>query len=581
MANEFGANLNVTTDQWAAIWQWMRRMQKAGYWLRASSNGTTKVVSDDPTAHAVLLPSNTANVGAAASITAVEVHPYGYLMTLMGLTGLVAPTVTGGNSEGCFLTISGAATGANNGTFQTYEIVSATSAKVLVRSGTPVAGDANNGAISWQEKDPVGSQTYTFGGAMWWVCFEGMETYQICFSSEPAGTFVSGEILTQATSGATGEFLGRVWDPLTSKGWMIVMPRMGAWNATNVITGGTSGATATPTAVHKFRRQFVYTKGSASNNWLGSGWYGIYRDSSANQLAELWSTKAAHAACTATVAPGASTTAGNRFRNSTATWGCYVTRCRNNLTENGVTALVHANGIICDTLGGASSSNGRAQVSVANIMPGATRSADGTAWVIHGYTLAAFGGALAMHGWFRIDGGEEGEPEVLVNFAHAIPASNWASRYENENGNISATYAISYDTFRNSISLQCWYKAYACAEGVGGQVDNIPLVSASYGALTGNQIFNDVRGMWCSRNWGSTFRSYSHPAATAPAYKEPYGIHRGFWGRLRWMYAIQQGVSYQTFESRKYICVYPYSAINNYFGMMIGPWDQSSDPLQS
>jgi hypothetical protein len=579
MANEFGVNLNIGNNQWQVVWEWMRRMQKAGYWLRASSNGTTKVVSDDPTAHAILLPTNTANTGAVASITAVDAHPYGYLMTLTGLTGLVSPTVQGGNSEGCFLTISGAATGASNGTHQCYEVLSATSAKVLVRTGTPVAGDANNGAISWQEKDPIGSQTYTLGGAAWWVCFEGMQTYQIRFTAATTGTFLRGESLTQATSGATGECVGIVWDAITSQGWMIVQPRTGAWDASHVVTGVTSGATFTPTALHVFRRQFVYTKSGAST-YIGSGWYGIWRDSSSAQVAEMWTTKAAHAACTATVPPGGSTTSGNRFRNVTATgYSQYVTRCRNNSTEDGSTALVHGDGILCETGGTGTSSNGRANIAVANIMPRANRSADGTAWVIHGNTGA---NSMALQGWFRIDAGDDGEPELLVSFAHASAASSWISRWATDQGSYgNGNYALSQTAFTSSNNLYCWFRACTCAEGVAGAVGNAPQNTANYTALSCTMILNDLRGVTMARAWGSTFRAYSHPAVISPGFKEPLGIGDGFFGRLRWCYAIQQGAMYQTFEGRKYVCVVPYNSVSNYPGIMIGPWDQTSDPLLS
>lgn len=79
--------------------------------------------------------------GAVASLTALAVD----LVTVTGLTGM------GGNSDGRFLTISGAATGANNGTFEIVATLSASS--VQIRNASAVVPDANNGAISWIERN--------------------------------------------------------------------------------------------------------------------------------------------------------------------------------------------------------------------------------------------------------------------------------------------------------------------------------------------------------------------------------------------------------------------------------------------
>ncbi len=78
--------------------------------------------------------------GAAATISAVVAG----VATLTGLTGMVVGSV------GRDITITGAATGANNGTFRIVEYVSATSVKI--RNAAAVFPDANSGSIAWQEK---------------------------------------------------------------------------------------------------------------------------------------------------------------------------------------------------------------------------------------------------------------------------------------------------------------------------------------------------------------------------------------------------------------------------------------------
>jgi len=77
--------------------------------------------------------------GSAASITTVVSG----VATVTGLTGMVTGSV------GHDLEISGAASGANNGTFRIVEYVSATSVKIANTSA--VASDANNGSIVWTE----------------------------------------------------------------------------------------------------------------------------------------------------------------------------------------------------------------------------------------------------------------------------------------------------------------------------------------------------------------------------------------------------------------------------------------------
>lgn len=79
--------------------------------------------------------------GSTASLTAFS----GGLVTITGLTGMVT------NSDGRFITISGAATPANNGTFEIVSFLSATSVQYSNSSAT--VPDANNGSISWIERN--------------------------------------------------------------------------------------------------------------------------------------------------------------------------------------------------------------------------------------------------------------------------------------------------------------------------------------------------------------------------------------------------------------------------------------------
>jgi len=87
-----------------------------------------------------------AQSGSAASITTVSAGD----ATITGLSGMTATSV------GHFLTISGAASSGNNGTFLIDSFISGTS--VTVSNPNAVAGDANNGAITWTERNPYSLQ---------------------------------------------------------------------------------------------------------------------------------------------------------------------------------------------------------------------------------------------------------------------------------------------------------------------------------------------------------------------------------------------------------------------------------------
>ena len=87
------------------------------------------------------------NYGAAASVTAFNGATG--IATLAGLTNQFASQVGNANS----ITLSGAASPGNNGTFQIASWISATS--ITIKNYAAVAGDANNTHIVWSENPPV------------------------------------------------------------------------------------------------------------------------------------------------------------------------------------------------------------------------------------------------------------------------------------------------------------------------------------------------------------------------------------------------------------------------------------------
>jgi len=101
---------------------------------------SNRTLTDESSGLGPLLAGQT---GAAASIVAGAGAGQ---VRVSGLTGMVA------ESRHRFLTISGAASPGNNGTFLISAYVGATSVDIVNAAG--VTGDANNGAISWVERDP-------------------------------------------------------------------------------------------------------------------------------------------------------------------------------------------------------------------------------------------------------------------------------------------------------------------------------------------------------------------------------------------------------------------------------------------
>lgn len=111
----------------------------AGSIIQSSS----MTLADEPNGLGVPLSGQT---GATASIASIS----GSDVTITGLTGMTAGSV------GHFITISGAATSANNGTFLIDSFISSSSVTYVNSSG--VAPDTNNGAISWIEREPYSLQ---------------------------------------------------------------------------------------------------------------------------------------------------------------------------------------------------------------------------------------------------------------------------------------------------------------------------------------------------------------------------------------------------------------------------------------
>lgn len=493
------------------IWKLTRAMKKAGWKYKAGSDGTTKNTSSDPAAD----PWGggvVTNAGAgAASIAAPTLGR----ATITGLTGIVA------GDKGRFLRITGAATGANNNQHQIEEIISATSVRIDARNFA-VASDANNGSLTWDIRDPL-SDVYpgAFGAAAVWICMQGPSTLKIPITGASTGTFLKGENVVQTTTGAEGEIIGYIFE--SGAGYLVVSPRLRGtgtgvfgWQTGNVITGDSSTATVTHngTAV-EYRHETVFWK-NASEAVGGTRFDGTFDPVA--QSAELFSTLATSAGCTATVPPGAGGTG-----NTIGTHGV-ATYCGATITT----------GLVWTT--GAGTAHGNAQIICVDCIEEQNYTADGS-WTWAGCNLTLNGGEHCVHGFERLDDTENGDVDPYVTLC---PGTNEA--VVTNNRVIGSTSSLVSDTTSSLGLFQ-------------------PGVSQTYMkgwrrlGLSGEQLINLVAAILTTRQ-GSLSLSIANPttplriaSSSSPTQKvrEPIWVvsgqltHKIIKGTFRWIYIVQGG----------------------------------------
>jgi len=388
-----------------------------------------------------------------------------------------------------------------------------------------------------------------------WLVLDGPRTVKVSITAVPTGTFLRGEGVTQATSGATGELLGYVINAAGNSGWAIIMPRTGTFNGTNVITGDTSAATLTATAVAFFARQVVFWK-SISNVTDGSVYY-ICADVAA-ETAQLFSTLAANANCTATIAPAGSPTAGNQFP-------VLAICCRGTSAVAAGAAASHQN-----LFWTSANLFGRAQIAAVNAVPATGVSADGTFWVAISNTSAA--NTFISWSFHRLDDSEPGDVEP---FAWYFPSGEGVSGSTNRT---QATSSNGNNTTWNNMSggLMSW-RGY-CARGTGGAKDAFVALQAAVPNATGSSTAVAVS------NASDTMRLANHPDAVAPVTQEPLFIFSDKTafkirkGATRWMVVYPIGTGLDTFDSKQWIVILTQSSTSNP-AIALGPYDGATTPL--
>lgn len=558
--------VNTSTAYFNQIWYLTRALKKAGWKYIASGYGpSTEETTGNPAIDAWndTGGGSVTNAGATSTGIAFSATTQGRA-TITGLTGIVSA------DKGRFLTISGAANGANNNHHQIEEIVSATSVRVASRaeSGSFLLVEESAGAsVTWTIRSPV-AETYPTalnGVAAWWAA-RGPSILKVPIGSatpSPGGSglsFLRGENVVQATSDAEGEILGVVTDTVGGTGYLVIAPRVrgtGAdpygWSDSDTITGALSGASVTATAtVREYRNEIVFWKSTTENT--GTIYMNTLDIANPTDGSDLsFATLAVAAGTTPVVAPGGGGT-GNGF--PTHGWLVLGLNTTNSTPPKwpGLTS-------------GGTYNAGNAQIICVDAIEEENHTADAS-WLIAfaetSLTGGAHGGGLAFQ---RLDDHENGDLHPYVAIALGVANS---ALYTNSRTTITYTSSIA-DRFNLS------------ANGFG--------TSTSFGrklfgwrryGLTA-ESFQEFEGSVDQATQTSSLVMATNPstpaivstAVTTTKVREPlrvvsiqasFKMHKG---TLRWLSIAQGGNGTDTYDDMQFLQLSP----NATGPVVVGPWD--------
>ena len=533
--------------------------------LNANNNGVFRITAQTGTTVTVFNPGAVAESGAnitwkemqggsAASIFAAGTGGATPMRAIVsGLTGMVAtssnPLVRG--SVGDHLTIIGAATGANNGTFKITRVISATSVEIENSSATT---DANNGTLIWVESSPL-AQTYPVSlqgatGQGAWTVLQGPSTLKIPVGTNvPTGTFVRQEVVTQTSSGATGTLLGILTDATGGQGYAVIAPCLDGtgggvhgWTTggTDTLTGGTSGATITTANITpiEYIREIVLWKNTQAQGHV----YMQCIDQSAESTYRF-STIAANVAVTNVLAPGSNASVGF------SPYGTYAILGTGNTSAvgTGPGSWFHNSG-----LGVA----GNCQFMVANCIALSGESADGSYIIALGQPATSNDAYAAMI-FQRCDNSEEGDVDPYIAFAPS---------------------AGSYDGTR-TVSTVNFGAFNAFNQAIMGTSSATPWRGNRRRGFSTGDTFQQFQGHQIGK---STVFSQSTGIGRVTHSVQEQMIREPLWfistqfgqrmrkGTLRWLAITEGGVSSMTYNSGQYVQL---SGGTNNSVLVAGPWD--------
>lgn len=496
--------------------------------------------------------------GSAASI-AVAVNGRS---TLTGLSGMTASSV------GHRLTIIGAATGANNGTFLITDYIGLTSVKI---ENSLAVSDANNGSIVWTEVDPLQqtcpSSLAAGSGAGAWLNLQGPSTLKVPIgANSPTGTFLRGENVVQSTTGATGELLGVVTDAATSLGFLVIAPRLSGngagprgWHfgGGHDITGGFSGAVMSGASISaqviEFVREIVFWKNTSALGHI----YAQCVDQSA-ETASRFSVLAAGGSVSNTVCPGGPT-------------GTFPSAGSQVLTGTGGanTAATTSNNWIGSSNSGNNATLGAVQIMCANGINNTGVSADGSFTILYGCPAQSPGAFLGF-GFLAMDASEDGDVDPYV-YAFQNGTNYAGSRTANvatNSSNDQFSFTVAGSFFVSSSTPVSGFRRRGFSSGDAYQQYNMCSL-APVGVAT---------AILATTN-GSPDRVACNPN-TQVFVREPIWVistqsgQRQRKGSIRWWYGVQGGNSCDTYSSGLYM----QAGFGTTGAYVIGPWDGSTFP---
>jgi len=560
--------ISGSSDFISSWWRLTRGLKAAGWRYKASSDGTTKETTGNPSLDkwggGVQVGAQTATV--SFTIATPSTTAKGGRSVITGLTGFVLA------SEGRFLAITGATNAANVGTWLITKFISATSVEI---ENPAAIAETTPGTATWTEKSSItdtmpAAFQGTAGSGAWW-CGEGPSTMKIPIGSGvPTGTFLRGENVVQTTSGATGEILGVMTDVAGGVGHLVIAPRKSGtgaavrgWSSSATITGSTSGATIVPTGTPiEYVRELVIWKGSstATHGHMYFQCVDSVNESTPGATVGRFSQMATLAGCTATVAPGGAASSSVPSVNGFPTVGTYV------ICGQGAPATLATNQTRLFSGNSNTDSYGVCNAMCANCIEDVGVSQDGS-YVLSISTAAGL--AYIGSAFQRCDDGEEGDVDPYVHWQQgaanydSAPTTTGRTIRNVELGSTNSTF------FHGAIAVNAFTPFFGSRRRGFATGD-------AYQAFQGFLLMN-LTSMVIGQTPGTVDRVATAPVLTAV--REPIWIvstqyaQRIRKGTLRWMYWVQGGSAADTYDTKSWV-----QMATTVSATVAGPWDGTTVP---
>jgi hypothetical protein len=406
---------------------------------------------------------------------------------------------------------------------------------------------------------PVNSLSDSSNG---WIVLRGPSVLKIPLNAAPTGVPVRGETITQATSAAEGELVGFIWDSVGLSGWAVVLPRTGTFDNSHTITGATSGATMVPTGtIVTFVREVVFSKSTAGSTVNGQIFYGVFDVS--GESAQLFTTMAASAGCTASVPP----------------WGGGT---GNTLATSPKAIAVRGTGgstTVDSWFGNTASFQTNAQIACVNAVAATGVSADGSFYcVLSNSTISNGCSGIVLS---RLDDTEPGDcdPYIFMTSQISQSFSTWTGQ--------STTSSATSVTFQNGSIFSSNNPFFFGYQSRGNTVTTRDTINGYTGSLQYTPLGNTY--MLSNGGLSGAMKAVASPATTLPLIREPLTIQttgvtsitnatRQVKGRCRWISCFTVGSTYDTYDSKQWLCTFV--ATTNQPAIAVGPYDGSTTPVQ-